>query len=129
MIRTLTALALMLMATATHAAGAKDYASQYDRCLSEAGATNNTSVLNCSSTVSASVKSEINALYAKLHARLAQQSADDANKLEQTQKAWLAYRNGQCDLATSYVGSPMFGYCPMQLNIQRADELRELLGE
>lgn len=129
MIRPLTALALLLMATATHAAGAKDYTAQYDRCLSEAGATNNTSVLNCSSTVSASVKAEINALYGKLHARLAQQSAEDANKLEQTQKAWLAYRNGQCDLATSYVGSPMFGYCPMLLNIQRADELRELLGE
>lgn len=129
MIRTLIAFSLMLMAATVHAAGAKDYTAQYDRCLSEAGATNNTSVLNCSSTVSASVKSEINALYGKLHARLAQQSAQDADKLEQTQKAWLVYRNGQCDLATSYVGSPMFGYCPMLLNIQRAEELRELLGD
>lgn len=126
MIRTLTALSLMLM-TAT-AANAKDYSDQYDRCLSEAGATNNTSVLNCSSSVSASVKAEINALYGKLHARLAQQSPEDADKLEQTQKAWLVYRNGQCELATSYVGSPMYGYCPMLLNIQRADELREMLG-
>lgn len=129
MIRTLTALSLMLMAATAAAASAKDYTAQYDRCLSEAGATNNTSVLNCSGSVSASVKSEINALYGKLHARLALQSQEDADKLEQTQKAWLVYRNGQCDLATSYVGSPMFGYCPMLLNIQRADELRELLGD
>ncbi|MGH8818506.1 MAG: lysozyme inhibitor LprI family protein [Achromobacter pestifer] len=129
MIRTLTALSLMLMAATATAANAKDYSAQYDQCLSDAGATNNTSVLDCSSSVSASVKSEINALYGKLHARLAQQSQEDADKLEQTQKAWLVYRNGQCDLATSYVGSPMFGYCPMLLNIQRADELREMLGD
>lgn len=43
--------------------------------------------------------------------------------------AWLAYRNGQCSLATIYVGSPMHGYCPMMLNIQRLEELKEMAGQ
>nr|WP_277399204.1 lysozyme inhibitor LprI family protein [Achromobacter xylosoxidans] len=49
--------------------------------------------------------------------------------MEQTQKAWLAYRNGHCALAGAHVGSPMYEYCPMLLNINRADELRELAGD
>ena len=108
---------------------AVDYNTLYDRCLTEAGAVNNTSVLSCSESVSAQVKREINTLYARLHAKLAQEAPEDADKLEQTQKAWLQYRNGHCALATSYVGSPMYGHCPMLLNIARALELRELAGD
>ena len=121
--------ALPLLLPAAGAAPAVDYNTLYDRCLTEAGAVNNTSVLSCSESVSAQVKREINTLYARLHAKLAQEAPEDADKLEQTQKAWLQYRNGHCALATSYVGSPMYGHCPMLLNIARALELRELAGD
>jgi uncharacterized protein YecT (DUF1311 family) len=121
--------ALSLTTLTALAAPSPDYVARYDRCLTEAGAINNAAVAGCSESVSTAVKSEINTLYVKLHTRLAQESAEDADKLERTQKAWLAYRNGQCELAASYVGSPMYGYCPMMLNIQRADQLREMLGE
>lgn len=128
-VRLIAALCCLLPPLALAAAPAADYSAQYDRCLREAGATNNTSVLSCSESVSASVKKEINKLYARLHAKLLQEAPADADRLEQAQKAWLQYRNGHCDLATTYVGSPMYGYCPMLLNIARVLELRELAGE
>ena len=84
----------------------------YDRCLTEAGAVNNTSVLSCSESVSAQVKREINTLYARLHAKLAQEAPEDADKLEQTQKAWLQYRNGHCALATSMWARRCTGTAP-----------------
>ena len=89
-----------------------DYNTLYDRCLTEAGAVNNTSVLSCSESVSAQVKREINTLYARLHAKLAQEAPEDADKLEQTQKAWLQYRNGHCALATSMWARRCTGTAP-----------------
>lgn len=108
---------------------ADDYATEYDKCLTDTGGINNGTVEACSSAVDAKVKREMNAIYGRLHARLKAQSPGDADKLEDTQIAWLAYRNGQCGLATTYVGSPMHGYCPMMLNIQRLDELKEMAGQ
>lgn len=113
---------------ANAAAKEADYSKMYDACLKEAGPINNSVVYGCSEQVSGAAKKEINSLYAKLHKIVSQRDPSDAEKLEQTQKAWIAYRNGQCELATSYIGSPMYGYCPMQMNIQRVDELKELLG-
>ncbi|VFR72578.1 hypothetical protein ISE1_2003 [plant metagenome] len=114
---------------ATAAPPTHDYANQYDNCLTNAGGINNGTVEACSSSVDAEVKREMNATYGRLHARLKAQSPGDADKLEDTQMAWLAYRNGQCSLATTYVGSPMHGYCPMMLNIQRLEDLREMAGQ
>ncbi|MEA5599286.1 lysozyme inhibitor LprI family protein [Rivularia sp. UHCC 0363] len=60
---------------------------------------------------------------------LGSQQLTDAQQFEQSQKAWLTYRDTHCKLAGSYVGSQMYSYCPMQLNILRVTELRELAGE
>lgn len=129
MLRHALAFSLMLSPALVLGAPAHDYMGQYDRCLRDAGATNNTSVMACSDAVSAAAKREINQLYARIHARLSSEFPADADKLEQAQKAWIVYRNGHCDLAGAHVGSPMYGYCPMLLNINRADELRELAGD
>lgn len=129
MIRHALALSLMLSPALVLGASPPDYMGQYDRCLRDAGVTNNGTVGACAEGVSAAAKREINALYARVQARLANDYPDDAAKLEQTQKAWLAYRNGHCTLAGAHVGSPMYEYCPMLLNISRAAELRELAGD
>lgn len=129
MIRHALALSLMLSPALVLGATPPDYMGQYDRCLRDAGVTNNGTVGACAEGVSAAAKREINALYARVQARLANDYPDDAAKLEQTQKAWLAYRNGHCALAGAHVGSPMYEYCPMLLNISRAAELRELAGD
>ncbi len=129
MIRHAFALSLMLCPALALAASPPDYMAQYDRCLKDAGAVNNGTVEGCSNAVSAAAKREINTLYAKIHAHLVLEFPEDADKLEQTQKAWLTYRNGQCSLAGAHVGSPMYEYCPMLLNIGRAGELREMAGD
>jgi uncharacterized protein YecT (DUF1311 family) len=113
---------------AAWAAADQDYDRMYGDCLKEAGATNNGTVTACAEATTDSAKKEMNALYQRLHERLATESPGDADKLERSQKAWLAYRNSQCELAGSYVGSPMYSFCPMKLNIARVHELRELAG-
>lgn len=101
----------------------------YDKCVKKSGIMNNSVVHVCSNTVSKSVKNEMNKLYDIIHKKLSEQSIDDAKKFEESQKSWLKYRKRHCELMGSYVGSPMYSFCPMQLNKIRVSELRELAGE
>ena len=75
----------------------------YDNCLKAAGEINNGSVAECSEKTSTAAKTEINFLYRKIYEMLSSKSPNDAAKFEQSQKAWLAYRNKHCELATDYV--------------------------
>ncbi len=122
-------LLLLPCATAMAAPEHADYDHMYSDCVDRAGTLNNGVVDACSSTTSEHVKAEMNALYKRIHDRLSTQSPQDADRLEQAQKSWLVYRNTHCDLAGAYVGSPMYAFCPMQLNIARLAELRELAGD
>ncbi len=131
-IRYRTFIALALLATGMQAFAAergKDYSKLYDQCIKKAGTINNGVVDACSSQVSDQAKVEMNALYKVTYQRLREQSPSAAVALEQAQKAWLVYRDTHCQLAGEYVGSPMHAYCPMQLNIERVDQLRELSGQ
>ena len=101
----------------------------YDNCVKKAGSINNNVVYDCAGETSTAAKTEMNSLYLKLHEVMFQRSSADALKLEQTQKSWVNYRNKHCELMADYVGSPMFAYCPMQLNISRVKELEELLAK
>ena len=105
---------------------ADKYYEMYTNCLNDMGITNNTSVIGCSENVSEVVKKEMNRLYIVIYNKILKQSADDARKFEKSQKSWLNYRDTHCKLMGSYVGSPMYGYCPMNLNIDRVIELKEL---
>lgn len=98
----------------------------YDSCLAKSGPINNGVVEGCSNMASYEAKKHINLYYNKIYNRLLSEAPEDAKKLEDAQKAWIVYRDKHCALMGSYVGSPMYGYCPMQLNIARADELQEL---
>lgn len=122
-------LLLLFVYSIVNAAENEDYQAMYSRCLKAAGPINNNTVLGCSEEISTAVKKEINSLYNELYATLTSTSVEDAAKFEQSQKAWVSYRNKHCELATSYVGSPMYGFCPMSLNIARVKELRELAGK
>lgn len=104
-----------------------DYDQQYQACLDASGMINNTSVAGCAEGVSETVKKEMNRIYQQLFLKLQESQPADAEQLETAQKAWLIYRNGQCDLQGKHVGSPMYYTCPMELNIQRVEELRFLL--
>lgn len=120
---------LLFSYSSVNAASNIDYQAMYDKCLKAAGPINNNAVLSCSYQTSIAVKKEINTLYSQLHAKMMSMSVDDAAKFEQSHKAWVSYRNKHCELATNYVGTPMYEFCPMNLNISRVSELRELAGE
>lgn len=100
----------------------------YDKCIGDRSI-NNMIVYECSEKASDAAKEIINKTYKKLHSRLSAESPSDALKLDQAQKSWIIYRDLHCDLASNLVGSPMSGYCPMQMNIDRANELQELNGD
>lgn len=104
-----------------------DYDEQYQACMDANGMINNSSVASCAEGVSEAVKKEMNRVYQQLFLKLQESAPGDAEQLEATQKAWLIYRNGQCDLQGKHVGSPMYYTCPMELNIQRLEELKFLL--
>ena len=81
----------------------------------------------CAEGASESAKKEMNRIYQRLYLKLQQTSQEDAQQLENAQKAWLIYRNEHCDMLGKYDGSPMYAICPMKLNIDRVAELQLLL--
>lgn len=81
----------------------------------------------CTEGASESAKKEMNRVYQRLYLKLQQTSQEDAQQLENAQKAWLIYRNEHCDMLGKYDGSPMYTICPMKLNIDRVAELQLLL--
>lgn len=106
-----------------------EYDAQYSACVQKEGPINNGVVESCSGQVSKTAQAEITRRYASIYARILADQPADAKKFAASQKMWMGYRDSQCELAGTYVGSPMFGYCPMKLNAARALELRELDGD
>ncbi|MGP0170939.1 lysozyme inhibitor LprI family protein [Pseudomonas sp. NCHU5208] len=104
-----------------------DYDKQYQDCLDANGTVNNSVVAICAEGVSNKAKQEMNRIYQQLFLKFQASAQEDAQQLEATQKAWLIYRNGQCELQGRRVGSPMYHYCPMKMNIERVNELQFLL--
>ena len=118
--------ALILAMLGSSAQAENMYESIYNKCTKKAGAMNNSVVQMCSEEATQKAKSDINKFYKAAYEKISKSNVEDAKKLEEAQKSWVAYRNSHCNLAGSYVGSPMYAYCPMQLNSARALELKEL---
>lgn len=107
----------------------KDYRAAYDECLKNSAGAGPSAVEGCTEFVVDETKHEMNTLYTVIHDRLQAKSLDDAAQFDKAQKFWLAYRDAHCDLAGKYVGSPEWSVCPMDLNIERVRELRQLAGQ
>ena len=114
----------MLASSALFAETDNKYWKLYNECVSSYGEINNTVVYVCSENVSMDVKKEMNRLYSIIYKDISESSIDDAKKFEDSQKAWLKYRNSHCELMGAYVGSPMYAYCPLSLNIDRLTEMK-----
>ena len=128
---TLLVLVVTLLPTTSLTAWAESndkYDIAYASCLKKAETINNSVVHGCSELVSDSVKKDMNKLYDRIYKKISKQSNDDAEKFEQSQKSWLKYRKSHCELMGSYVGSPMYSFCPMTLNKSRVLELTQLAG-
>ncbi|MDR1850108.1 MAG: DUF1311 domain-containing protein [Zoogloeaceae bacterium] len=110
-----------------HAQTPSEPDSTYEKCLGEHGTVNNAVVEGCSNMASDESKRDITKHYQSIYKRLlASEVPESAKEFEASQKAWLQYRNLHCNLAGRYIGSPMYAYCPMIKNLERAQELRTL---
>lgn len=124
-----TILVLGLLSSSLWAEPNSKYDITYDTCIKKAGTINNSVVYKCSGLVSKMVKQDMNKLYDIIYNNISKQSVNDAKKFESSQRSWLKYRKNHCDLMGSYVGSPMYSYCPMELNKARVLELQVLAGK
>ncbi|MBD9516107.1 lysozyme inhibitor LprI family protein [Pseudomonas sp. PDM22] len=106
-----------------------NYSEIYGECISKYGATNNMSVMSCSSSTGKAASEEMESAFDDLKIKYLDDSPEDVGKLEAAQRSWALYRDMQCELAEKYVGSPMHDVCPMRMVIRRLDEIRELLGQ
>lgn len=124
----LSCLALTLVSTAVLADSYYASASDdvYTQCLNSKDTINNMIVYECSDLASTDARKRMTLSYNKIYASLKKDSPEDAVKLEESQLAWIEYRDKYCDMAGRYVGSPMYEYCPAQLNMERANQLEEM---
>ena len=129
-------LILSFISISTFAADKKtiDYEKMQHKCIKDSlNSLNHTgpsaTLSGCAEITSFEAKKEINSLYKRLYEKISKESPENASKLELSQKSWLTYRSKYCELVGSYVGSPMYYDCPMNLNILRVNELRELVSQ
>ena len=125
--RNLLACALLLITVPGYAVSNDELHAQYDSCIGASQGLTNSLVTACAEGVSDVAKKQMNLTYQRLYLKLQQASSEDAQQLEDAQKAWLIYRNAHCDMQGKHVGSPMYYTCPMYLNIDRLTELQFLL--
>lgn len=121
--------ALLLQALSPFSVSAETedkYDKIYNDCVKKSGTINNTVVSLCSSQVSESINKEMSNLYDTIYQKISKIAPQDAQKFENAHKSWLQYRDSHCALMASYVGSPMYSYCPMELNKKRIQEMKEL---
>ena len=123
----LSAITILMMLTAQVNAEGK-YWFLYDECTNGCEATNSAdstcTVGICSAEINEIATSRITFLVTQL------ETVIDDFKLEtlhNSQVSWQNYMENHCNLMGIYDGSPMFSYCPMELSIDRAEELEILL--
>lgn len=117
---------LLLTSVSMTAYADTQYEIAYRKCVDKAGTMNNGVMAECSEAVSAIAKKAITTYYKKIQTKMADydNKADLLSKLDTSQKAWIQYRNTHCALSEMIaLHEP---YCLMQLNSQRAEELKVL---
>lgn len=103
------------------------YDQAYGQCTEAAGTMNNGVMAACSEETSELAKKDINSYYKQVEAKINDYDNNKAElltKLETSQKAWIQYRNNHCALSEMLAAHEVF--CLMQVNSQRAEELRAL---
>lgn len=107
----------------------EDYSKAYQDCLLNAGQLNNSVIHACAGNISRRVGLEITERLHLLRDIYSSEALQDVDKLNESQEAWLSYRDAQCDLSGIHIGSPMYSLCPMEKGIQRLNEINDLLQQ
>jgi uncharacterized protein YecT (DUF1311 family) len=119
--------ASLLLVAQANAASSDGLDARYNDCLQASEGLTNSLVTACAEGVSDVAKKQMNLTYQRLYLKLQKASPEDAQQLEEAQKAWLVYRNAHCAMQGTHIGSPMYYTCPMERNIDRLVELEFLL--
>lgn len=107
----------------------------YGACMSEPGhgaddlspAAYNGVMYECAVRAIEVAKQDINRIYASLEADLKATGREATRaKLERTQRAWITYRDGRCELEGELIGTPAYGLCLLEVTAKRVQELEEL---
>lgn len=107
----------------------------YSRCVDqtiekwELGGINNAVVESCSNQTKAIYEKKI----VKLLDQIKQQSAkyqqpERYKDIMNSQQLWKSYVDQECSNAGAYIGSPMYGFCPMTEYGKRVEQLQEYAG-
>ena len=106
----------------------------YNQCVEQTieklalGNINNAVVESCSNQSRAYYEKEI----VKVLDQIKKQSQIDLrqeryNDIMKSQRLWKAYVDQECQNAGSYIGSPMYSYCPMQHYAERVAQLQQYI--
>ena len=118
----------ILIPLSTQVNAEEKYWDLYDKCTSRCEATysadNTCTVGICSAEINEIATSRITFLVTQLETVIDDFKLDT---LHNSQVSWQNYMENHCNLMGIYDGSPMFSYCPMELSIDRAEELEILL--
>lgn len=113
-----------------------DYSAEFQQCLLEirkehshvSTAEFNKFWSGCADQAHSRANKEIDRLYKAIERRLASQKRlSEQDQLVTSQRAWLAYKASQCDLAMALLGPNVSSHCVVDLDSQRAKELREFV--
>jgi uncharacterized protein YecT (DUF1311 family) len=120
-------------------AGTTQAETKYDRlygaCMDEPGhgaeevspAAYNAVMYECAVRAIEVAKQDINRIYASLEAELKTSGREATRaKLERTQRAWITYRDGRCELEGELIGTPAYGLCQLEVTAARVAELESL---
>lgn len=102
------------------------YLFDYSNCIDENGGPTNGTVAACANRTADIITTEIEATLSEVHSKLEKQFPEEAKVLISSQQDWITYRDGHCHLLSMFSGGAMEGYCPMQLNLKRLEQLKEL---
>lgn len=122
-------LTLFFLPLFTHAA-LQDYSKIESDCRKENADINNSIVMGCADLASDSAKKDMNIVYQKIYKKIEVRDIPSvAKRFEMSQKSWLTYRENWCDVQGFLIGTPMYSICRMNINIDRVNELEELLEQ
>lgn len=123
--------AVLLFVSFCQAASSKeaDYQKEYESCIAKHSELNNMVIHWCVDGILSVLNNEINSKFKSLREMYSKDAPQDVEKLEKAQESWASYRDAQCELAGTHIGSPMFSICPMKGSIQRLKEINDLLQQ
>ncbi|WP_130803445.1 lysozyme inhibitor LprI family protein [Acinetobacter ihumii] len=121
---------LCMITAVSYANAQQEEPDLYSQCVDETIQTqqlasiNNAVVEVCSQQAKAAYETQIVKLLDKIKE---QGSSERYQDIMKSQRLWKQYVDQECKNAGDYIGSPMYGYCPMQQYQQRLDNLKHFV--